>query len=569
MKTKIAAKIKAVAGFLALFCIVAAPASVSADIITVTNANDNGPGSLREALGIANDGDTINFSVTGTITLTTGELMVNSNVSISGPGAPDLALSGNAVSRVFRIASGRSVTITGLTITNGNAAADYGAGIYNDHSTLTLSACSVLGNSAHLGGGIYSDGAAGSAMVTVNNSTFSGNSAIAGGGIYSDGEHSGSALLLISNSAFDDNTTTFEGGGIYNSGASLGTAAVTLNNCTFSGNSAGSGGGAGGGGIYNSGGTVTIMNTTTNGNSASGGGGAVYNDASFNSATAVVSNSTFSGNSSPGVGGAIYNNGNICGFAVLTLSNTTFSGNSADGVGDSIYNESFCDRARVDIVNTILSVEVSGENIFNNGGAIITSHGYNLSSDNGSGYLNGPGDQINTDPMLGPLQNNGGPTFTHALLPGSPAIDTGDPSFTPPPFYDQRGPNFYRVRNGRTDKGSFEVQSGSTPTPTPTATPTATATGTPTASPTPTGTPTATPTGTPTTTVTPSSTPRITPTPRAHPSPRVRPTAPPHLTPVPTPSSPRPTAWPRPTSPPHITPVPTPSSRRPTPAPRP
>ena len=81
-------------------------------------------------------------------------------------------------------------------------------------------------------------------------------------------------------------------------------------------------------------------------------------------------------------------------------------------------------------------------------------------------YLTGPGDQINTDPMLGPLQDNGGPTFTHALLPGSPAIDAGDPNFTPPPFYDQRGPGFDRVVNGRIDIGSFEVQ-GPTPTATP------------------------------------------------------------------------------------------------------
>ena len=72
--------------------------------------------------------------------------------------------------------------------------------------------------------------------------------------------------------------------------------------------------------------------------------------------------------------------------------------------------------------------------------------------------LNGPGDQINTDPLLGPLQNNGGPTFTHELLQGSPAIDAGDPNFTPPPYYDQRGPGFSRVRNDRIDVGSFEVQ---------------------------------------------------------------------------------------------------------------
>ena len=97
----------------------------------------------------------------------------------------------------------------------------------------------------------------------------------------------------------------------------------------------------------------------------------------------------------------------------------------------------------------------------------VTSHGYNLASDAGGGVLTAGGDQINTDPMLGPLEDNGGPTFTHELLNGSPAIDAGDPSFTPPPFYDQRGPDFFRKRNGRIDIGSFEAQVGSTPTPTP------------------------------------------------------------------------------------------------------
>ena len=87
----------------------------------------------------------------------------------------------------------------------------------------------------------------------------------------------------------------------------------------------------------------------------------------------------------------------------------------------------------------------------------------------------GPADQINTDPMLGPLQDNGGPTFTHALFPGSPAINEGDPNFTPPPSYDQRGPNFYRVRDLNIDIGSFEVQAGigprQRPTPHPRPTP--------------------------------------------------------------------------------------------------
>jgi hypothetical protein len=163
--------------------------------------------------------------------------------------------------------------------------------------------------------------------------------------------------------------------------------------------------------------------------------------------------------------------------------------------------------AVVEIGNTILKRGTAGENIDNSNGS-VTSHSYRISDDNGGGVLIGPGDQINADPMLGPLQNNGGPTFTHALLPGSPAIDTGDPNFTPPLFFDQRGPGFDRVANDRIDKGSFELQAGTTPTPTPTVTPSATATAT--ASPTPTPTPT--------------STPRPTPSPRSSPVPRSRPT---------------------------------------------
>jgi hypothetical protein len=111
----------------------------------------------------------------------------------------------------------------------------------------------------------------------------------------------------------------------------------------------------------------------------------------------------------------------------------------------------------VSLANTILNAGKSGPNIDNDEGT-VTSLGYNLSSDEGGGVLTEPGDQVNTDPLLGPLQNNGGPTLTHALLAGSPAIDAGDPSFTPPPFYDQRGPGFQRVVNGRIDIGSFEVQ---------------------------------------------------------------------------------------------------------------
>ena len=121
--------------------------------------------------------------------------------------------------------------------------------------------------------------------------------------------------------------------------------------------------------------------------------------------------------------------------------------------------------------HTIFNVSPGGHSILNDFGT-VTSYGYNVSSDDGGGYLNGPGDQINTDPILGPLQDNGGPTLTHALLPGSPAINAGDPNFVGPPDYDQRGPGYDRVRGGRIDVGSFEVQNPPPPTPTPRPAPT-------------------------------------------------------------------------------------------------
>ena len=109
------------------------------------------------------------------------------------------------------------------------------------------------------------------------------------------------------------------------------------------------------------------------------------------------------------------------------------------------------------IENTIFNVSPGGHRIVSDFGP-VTSNGYNIRSDDGSGYLSGSGDQINTDPLLGPLQDNGGSTSTHELLPGSPSINAGDPNFVGPPDYDQRGLNYYRVRGGRIDIGSFEVQ---------------------------------------------------------------------------------------------------------------
>jgi hypothetical protein len=130
--------------YLLLFCTTPIPAR--ANIITVTNRNDSGTGSLRQALADANDGDRIDFAVTGAIGLTSGELLINKNVTIVGPGAANLAVDGSAMSRVFHISPGKTASISDLTITNGNVDSGDGGGILNDHAILTILDSTVTGN---------------------------------------------------------------------------------------------------------------------------------------------------------------------------------------------------------------------------------------------------------------------------------------------------------------------------------------------------------------------------------------------------------------------------------------
>src|SRR6476646_4121997 len=148
---------------LALVC--AAVTSAHADTITVTNTNDSGPGSLRQALTDANDADTIVFAVTGTIGLTSGGLLIAKNITISGPGSNQLSIDGNQAILVFGIFPGKTATISGLTITNAEA----GAGVWNEQGTLTLSNCAVTSNSYE---GLFND----EGTLNVNNCALSDNS---------------------------------------------------------------------------------------------------------------------------------------------------------------------------------------------------------------------------------------------------------------------------------------------------------------------------------------------------------------------------------------------------------
>jgi hypothetical protein len=395
---------------------------------------------LRQALRAANDGDTVIFAVTGTIALTSGGLPVNKSLTISGPGKDQLSIDGNQASLVFGIFPDKTATISGLSIRNGQA------GIWNEHGTLTVSNCAVSGNSDI---GLFNDGVP--SVLTVSNCVVSGNSS----GIYNYyGEASVSNCIVSSN----------QYGGVFNYGVSggpddhiLGIASLTIADSIINNNS--------GPGVDNNAGGVTIVDTTISGNSV-GGGVYTYQDGGKIPGNLTVMNSTISGNSASSYGGGI-----ACGKSGLTIINSTVSGNSAGAYGGGIASGSFgmmivnstvsgnsaatCGGVcgEVEIANTILNANASG-----NIDGTVTSHGYNISSDDGGGLLTGPGDQINTDPLLGPLRDHGGPTLTHMPLRGSPAIDAGDPNFTPPPDHDQRGACFLRVFGGRIDVGSVETQ---------------------------------------------------------------------------------------------------------------
>jgi hypothetical protein len=284
--------------------------------LTVTNTHDSGSNSLRAEIAAAHNGDTIHFAIpttdpgydpttgTYTITLTSGELLIKQNVTIAGPADRSVTISGKNTSRVFEVAKppgkvnlSLQVTLSGLTISNGfggppgSGTAGDGGGVLNE-GTLTVSNCTLAGNSAGFGGaGIFNY----YGTLSVSDSTLAGNTASTplGGG---------------------------QGGGVYNWHGM-----VTLTDCTLSGNSAADDGG----GILNDGGTVAIRASSLSGNSAGEGGGI------FNVGTMTISNGCMlSGNSARSNGGAIFNN-----TSHLTIDNCDLTGNSAGDYGGGICND--------------------------------------------------------------------------------------------------------------------------------------------------------------------------------------------------------------------------------------
>jgi hypothetical protein len=431
--------------------------------LIVTSPADSGAGSLRDTIAAASDGDTIQFdpALTGqAINLISGELLIDKSITIKGselyPMVVRNSTSGTTAFRVFHITPGHTVMMQGLGIAGGNAQggfpANCGGGIYNDGSTLAIVNCVISGNRAGstgipgAGAGIFNNSInSGHADLTITRSDVFGNEAFgssSGGGIHNNGAGQTHHATLVLNETKIRWNSASVGAGIYNNGFFTGDASLVVNNSTISGNEAMNGGG----GISNSGtfmsghASLTVSNSTISSNSARIGG-AISNSGGDGSATLEIANSTMSDNSATEQGGGLYNTG----------------GATAAHSGGGIYpGGSGGSGAVVSIRNTILKAGFSGENIYNLDGE-VTSTGYNLSSDNGGGFLTATGDRINTNPMLGPLEDNGGPTLTNKVLSGSPAINAGDPNFTPPPLYDQRGPGYPRVIGGRIDIGSFEL----------------------------------------------------------------------------------------------------------------
>lgn len=434
-----------------LILFAAPPPQVHAATITVTTATDelnggttNGFCSLREAIRNANldtnaqadcpagsgadiiifnsslDGVPITLSLVGSEDNTaTGDLDIRSPITFTGNGATQTIIDGGAIDRVFDIpvAAATAVTFENLTVRNGSVGAFPGGGIRNNST--------------------------GPVTVTFNNGRITNNTTASSGGAISN---TAANTVNLNNSSVDNNTSTgtaaaIGGGGIHNAGTLNITASAINSNSTI--------GGSGGGGIYNSGtlviNTSTINNNNTTGTFSSGGG------LGISGGSTTLTNVTISGNRANGDGGGIQ-------FIVsgsLTLNNVTITANIADFENVNGENGGGFAQSGVAASSTFNNVILAGNEDVSGttqddctlgGTTTITSNGYNLRYAGGgcAARLNNANDITTTPATLGvgPLQNNGGSTDTHALLTGSDAIDRVPAAVngcTVSPLIDQRG----------------------------------------------------------------------------------------------------------------------------------
>ena len=281
---------------------------------TVTSLLDSGAGSLREAVTAANanpGADTIDFGVTGSIGLTSGQLDITDSLTISGPGAGALTVSGERLSRVFAIAGDPTIVIANLTVANGLTWGSPGGGISMAGGTVTLGHVSVSGNAAGgvesgfgAGGGLYVAGGS----LSLEQCTVSGNVAAGGGGVYSAGGFGAGGGLYIAGGTVSVNRTTVTGNGAYGGSGGEG---LYVNGF--------GGGGAAGGGLCVVGGTVRVNESTVSGNAAWGGPGGVGQP---------YSEAVYGGSGGWAIGGGVRVVAGTAEFDQCTLSGNTAGGGS-------------------------------------------------------------------------------------------------------------------------------------------------------------------------------------------------------------------------------------------------
>jgi hypothetical protein len=433
------------------------------------NGSDGAVAGTTDALGggvLNNGGDVI-----------LNHLVVQSNMARGGDAAAPLAPGHNASGGAIYSTDG-TLTIAEADIANnqatggrGNDASVFppyyyypgadggeaiGGGLYVSGGSLDISTSRIANNRAT--GGRAGDGASYTMYSLTYTVRGGGGGSGTGGGLYVNG-----GSLTLSSSAIASNQVTGApaglhgyqygsgfGGGLYNAGT------LMVNNCTLASNSTGSTdyNMGDGGGIYN-GGTLTVSNSTLSGNSASTGSGLGGGIANLDG-TLTVSNSTLSPNTAFGGGGI--ENGRFGASRPLTLTNVTLTANRAtNGGGLYVY------PGAVPVLhNTLIAGNfrgVTGATRDDVAGALNTGGDYNLIGDGTgmTGVQNGVnGNQVGSaaapiDPLLGPLQDNGGPTLTHALLAGSPALNAGDSDQLG--VADQRGV----IRTGGVNVGAYQA----------------------------------------------------------------------------------------------------------------
>ncbi len=415
---------------------------------------------IQAAVNKAASGDTIHVEAGNYVETVT----ISEDLTVQGDGAQTTIVNGEAADSVFTISSGTAVTLSGLRITNGTAGS--GGGVFSETNTdLTLADSIVTGNSADSssgGGGIFVDD---DSSLTVVGSTVSDNTTVGSGG----GIMIGESTFSLTESVVSGNTATRFGGGM-----NLDDSTGTLNRVTISGNSAGDGGA-----IYHFfKGRLTLTESTVIGNTADAFGGGLW----LCTEETLIERSTLRSNIADRDGGGIFME---CG--PVTLVNSTISRNKGTSEfpggsdGGGVFNAG---NDPVTLINSTLT-----RNMADRGGGLsfqhyvlrntilagniaatapdcteLTSEGFNLIGSTSGCDVEGDttGNIIGVDPLLGPLQDNGGPTETHALLPGSPAIDAGNPVLgctdadDAPLTTDQRGEK--RPVRKECDIGAYERQ---------------------------------------------------------------------------------------------------------------